>query len=170
MYSRLRHLQRDGEKAITFLNIVILWTIRVNIIANNKIISQKLHLNIPERNSLLYIVTCLRNDWEDILRTKNIVDTFRAIIFKFLPIVLVYVRKNPCLRFLDILHKFVLKNWMNNFSWKFDIWKVIIQTKFCIIFIQKYSSFKGLQAIPRWIFYSRCFAVNNIPWDWDYMK
>ena len=66
------HLQSDGKKAITFLNIGILRTIRVNLFANNKIISQKLYLNVPERRFLLYIVTYLKNDWEDILRKKNV--------------------------------------------------------------------------------------------------
>ena len=66
------HLQSDGKKAITFLIISILRTIRVNLFPNNKIISQKLYLNVPERRFLLYIVTYLKNDWEDILRKKNV--------------------------------------------------------------------------------------------------
>ena len=45
---------------------------RVNLFPNNKIISQKLDLNVPERRFLLYIVTYFKNDWEDILRTKNV--------------------------------------------------------------------------------------------------
>ena len=45
---------------------------RVNLFPNNKLISQKLDSNVPERRFLLYTVTYFKNDWEDILRTKNV--------------------------------------------------------------------------------------------------
>ena len=44
----------------------------VNLFPNNKLISQKLDLNVPERRFLLYIITYFENYWEDILRTKNV--------------------------------------------------------------------------------------------------
>ena len=61
-----------GKKAITFLIIGILRTMGVNLFPNNKLISQKLDLNVPERRFLLYIITYFENYWEDILRTKNV--------------------------------------------------------------------------------------------------